>query len=130
MCDVVHDIHDGRIVLPLEPAPTRPGPMELTVTGHDDRPYEGLVDSLANQCVGLPSADLHDRPRLGGDIMDCIEVPPRFDFVAVLVDVLHVVSGWAISNSARSSMASRYEKTCLASSSSTFEMAKPTWTTT
>ncbi len=35
---------DGVCVLPLDPPPQEPGPMEVTVTGHDDRPYLGSTD--------------------------------------------------------------------------------------
>ncbi|MBP7147104.1 MAG: choice-of-anchor J domain-containing protein [Acidobacteria bacterium] len=34
----------GRAVLHLDPAPLLPGTMDVTVTGHDDRPYEDTVE--------------------------------------------------------------------------------------
>ncbi len=35
---------NGSITLPLDPAPMLAGTMEVTVTGHDDRPHEGTTD--------------------------------------------------------------------------------------
>jgi hypothetical protein len=34
----------GSVTLLLDPAPLEPGPMEVTVTGHDDRPHEGSTE--------------------------------------------------------------------------------------
>lgn len=36
----------GTVVLPLDPAPLVPGPMAVTVTGHDDRPHEGTTEVI------------------------------------------------------------------------------------
>ncbi len=36
----------GVAVLHFDPAPMNPGPMEITVTGHDDRPFEGTTDVI------------------------------------------------------------------------------------
>ncbi|UCF67781.1 MAG: hypothetical protein JSV80_00320 [Acidobacteriota bacterium] len=37
---------DGSVVLPLEPSPMLPGPMEVTVTGHDDLPHEDQTEVI------------------------------------------------------------------------------------
>jgi hypothetical protein len=36
----------GEAVLHFDPVPMNPGPMEVTVTGHDDRPYEGTTEVI------------------------------------------------------------------------------------
>ncbi len=36
----------GAVVLPLDPAPMSPGAMEVTITGHDDRPHEGTTEVI------------------------------------------------------------------------------------
>lgn len=36
----------GKVTLPLDPAPMVPGALEVTVTGHDDRPHEGTSEVI------------------------------------------------------------------------------------
>ena len=62
----------------------QPGPVD-----HPHALGQRLVDPLLDDRVRLPAADLHERPRPGGDPVDLGDQLPGEDRVAVLVEVLH-----------------------------------------
>src|SRR5262245_28780209 len=85
-----------------------------------DRLRQEVVDSVLHDGVGLPAADLHDRPGARESAGDLVDHPPGQCLIPVLVEVLHPASGSTPSNWARTSpISSRSAYVRRASSSST-----------
>src|ERR1035437_7624874 len=108
---------------------------------HLHRTVEQFVEALPHDRVRLSAANFHERPRTGGRLADALDQWKCDGRVAVLGEVLHsdAVAG-ALDGTAPSS-AIQSSSSCLlisrstsnvrcASTSSTFEMAKPTCTIT
>ncbi len=76
----------GKIVLPLDPAPMNPGTMEVTVTGHDDRPHEGSTEVIPVDGPWLRFVDHTLSDAIGGcdadgigDVGELVEISVRFE---------------------------------------------------
>ncbi len=87
-----HRIVSGRFAIAIASSISASG---VTQTGHPGPCTSStsfgqqLVDALPDQRVGLPAADLHDRPRSRRDPRDVVQQRARDVVVAVLVEVLH-----------------------------------------
>src|ERR1035438_593241 len=114
---------------------------------HLDPGRQHLVDSVLDDGMRLPAADLHDLPGVRGDSVNLPRCPLRDLAIAEFGEVLHwlvqLPSGQddcgesAALASASSSLASssssmpiarKSSSVCSAVSSSILESAKPTWT--
>src|SRR5512141_3020157 len=109
---------------------------------HLDRTFEKLIQALPDNRVSLATANFHQRPRACCSTLDSLDQRACDRRVAVFAEILHAGAGeecdpreasaTSLIHSSSSSwlISRRTSNVRRASASSTFDIAKPTWTIT